>query len=126
MLTLEYLPDGSEDCPLIRLYGFEAADVVVLRDLCIALADGRIREVSLQSQPWVRVIDGCSLVLRAGGSNRGIVASRVQGEFVMDYTAEGWLEVSEKLAPFINGASGFQWLTNEGEVGALISWNGGW
>jgi hypothetical protein len=129
MFTLEYLPDGSDDCPLIRLYDFEAADVVALQDLCLALAEGRAREISLDSQPWVHAIGGCRLTLRAGVANRGLTTSIAGEAFVMEYTREGggWLEVADKLAPFVTDRlGGFQWLTNEGDVNLLISWDGFW
>lgn len=131
MLTLEYIPDGSELCPLIRLFGFEAADVVALRELCLSLAEGRVTAVSLEGQSWVRAVGGCRLVLRAGDRNRGIRASKQGGDegarvFEMEYAREGWLEVADKLAPFASGLAGFQWLTNEGDVRLLVSRSGEW
>lgn len=129
MFTLEYLPDGSDDCPLIRLYDFEAADVVALQDLCVALAEGRVLEASLDNQPWVHAIGGCRLVLRAGVENCGVKFPIAGAPFVMEYTpgGEGWLEVADKIAPFVaDRPGGFQWLTNEGDVNVLISWDGLW
>lgn len=126
MLTLEYLAEGSDACPLIRLYGFEKADVVALHELCIALAERRVREAPLEDQPWVRAIGGCRLTLRAGDASRDADASAVHQSFVMEYTSEGWLEVAEKLEPLIGGSSGFQWLANEGELNVLISRDGHW
>lgn len=126
MFSLEYLPDGSSDCPLIRLYGFETADVVALQSLCIALAEGRLHEAALDAQTWVHAIGDCRLLLRAGDANMGIKASGIQKSFVMVYSREGWLEVSERLTPFIAGTAGFQWLTNEGDVKLVISGVGLW
>lgn len=129
MFKLEYLPDGSDDCPLIRLSDFETADVVALQELCIPLAEGRVREASLDSQAWVHAIGGCRLTLRAGIANRGVKVPIAGAPFVMEYTpeGEGWLEVADKLAPFVaDRVGGFQWLTNEGDVNVLISWDGLW
>ncbi|MFG0285345.1 MAG: hypothetical protein ACF8R7_13075 [Phycisphaerales bacterium JB039] len=129
MLKLEYLPDGSDDCPLIRLYGFDAGDVVALRRLCLALAEGRVREASLDSQRWAHAIGGCRLTLRAGAANRGVKTPVAGSPFVMEYAreGEGWLEVADKLAPFVaDRPGGFQWLTDEGDVKVLISWSGLW
>lgn len=129
MFALEYLPDGSDDCPLIRLSAFEPADVIALQNLCLALAEGRVREASLDNHPWVRAIGGCRLTLRAGIANRGVRIPMPGTPFVMEYSpeGEGWLEVADKLAPFAEDPRrGFQWLTNEGEVNVLISWNGRW
>ncbi len=126
MLKVEYLHEGSPDCPLIRLYGYERADVAALRDLCLALAEGRLREVAIETQAWVSALDGCRLTFRAGRTNRGIKIRKADGPFVMEYATEGWLEVAEKLQPFVDGSGGFQWLTNEGDVNVLISRDGLW
>jgi hypothetical protein len=126
MIHIEYLHDDSEDCPLIRLYGYEAPDVVALRDLCVALAAGQVREVALEQSEFVCAIEGCRLLLRAGRFNRGITTPKPAEPFVMEYTEEGWLEVAEKITPFVDGSSGYQWLTEEGDIDLLISRNGLW
>lgn len=131
MFTVEYISAGSEKCRLIRLCGFEAADVAALREVCLSLAEGQVRAVPLEGQAWVRAVGGGRLILRAGDRNRGIRASKVSGgegarAFEMEYASEGWLEVADKLAPFASGSTGFQWLTNEGDVRLLISRSGEW
>lgn len=126
MFNLEYLHEGDQHCPLIRLYDYDPSDVVALGDLCLALADGRSRKVSLDSQAWVRAIVGCQLVMLTGDSNRGVRTGRAENQFVMEYATEGWLEIAEKLSPFAAGSGGYQWLTNEGDVNVLISRDGYW
>ena len=129
MLTIDYIHGGSEHCPMIRLFDFEASDVALLRDVCLELGAGSVREVCLDSQSWVRAIGGCRLTLRAGAANRGVRMPDEGGPFVMEYTreGEGWLEVADKLAPFAEGrATGYSWLTTEGDVNVLISWDGSW
>ena len=126
MIALEYLHEGGADCPLVRLYNFDRSDVVSLRDVCLDLAAGRMREVALENQPWVQAIGGCAVVLRASGFNRGILTPKTGAPFVMEYSDEGWREVADKVAPFVDGSAGFQWLTNEGDVNVLLSRNGRW
>ena len=46
--------------------------------------------------------------------------------FVLALTDEAWREVVGKLEPFAKSASGFNWLTIEGEVEVLISADGRW
>ena len=126
MFKLEYLHEGSQDCPLIRLYDFGHSDVVAFRDLCLALAEGRLREVPLEDQAWVSAIGGCRLVLCASRFNRGVQVHKAERPFVMEYAEEGWLEVADKLEPFVHGSGGYQWLTTEGDVNVLISRDGQW
>ena len=128
MMKIEYLEDGSEDCPLIRLFGFEESDVAALRDACLALAAGRIAEFRLDGQSWVESIGECPFILRATEKNRGAKWGKYTADpYTMDYNSEGWLEVADKTQPFLtNRAGGFQWLTNEGDFNVLLSWDGCW
>lgn len=126
MITLEYLHEGSEDCPLVRLYNFERSDGVALRDLCLTLAAGRVREVSLENLTFVKAIGGCGFVLCASAFNRGVDTPKTGAPFVMEYSDEGWREVADKIAPFVADSAGFQWLTNEGDVNVLLSRDGLW
>src|SRR5262245_20483833 len=126
MLKLEYLADGSPDCPLIRLYDFVPADIAALRAACLDVAEGREQELALHVQPWVCAIESCALVLSGGRRNKGVKAPRQSEPFVMQYESEGWLEVADKLEPFLLDTYGFQWLTNEGDINVLISRSGLW
>ena len=126
MIQLEYLHDGSEDCPLIRLFGYEGSDVLSLRDLCLALAAGRVAEAALDQSEFVCALEGCRLVLRAGRSNRGVRTPKPGEPFVMECSDEGWLEVAEQVASFVDCSGGHQWLTEEGDINVLISRNGLW
>ena len=46
-IKLEYLPDGSDACPLVRLYDFDTDGVRCLRDTFRSLAEGTLH-VSLR------------------------------------------------------------------------------
>lgn len=126
VLTIEHLSDGSDDCPLIRLFDFESADVIALHAVCLALAEQRVSEVSLDSQPWVRAIGDCRLTLRAGPANRRVRIPPNGQPFILEQDAEAWREVSDKLAPLVADQSSFQWLTTQGDVKLLISRTGRW
>src|SRR5437867_3317880 len=39
-MKLEFLADGSQDCPLIRLYDFDFEEAVSLRQIVASLSDG--------------------------------------------------------------------------------------
>lgn len=125
MITLEYLQEGGQDCPLVRLYDYGPSDLAALRDLCLALAAGRLEEVSLDNQPWVNAIGSCRFVLRRSRISRGVRAPTADAPFVMEYTNEGWLEVADKISA-LERAGGYQWLTIEGDVNVLLSPDGHW
>lgn len=126
-MKIEYLESGSEDCPLLRLFGFEESDVASLRDECLSLAAGRIAEFRLDGQSWVESIGGCGLVLCAGERNKGACKGRRADAFTIELNSEGWLEVADKIQPFItNHTRGFQWLSDQGEFNVLLSWDGRW
>jgi hypothetical protein len=56
MLELEFLPDGSPDCPLIRLSGAESSTYARLHDLIVRLSRGTIREVCIDRLPGIASI----------------------------------------------------------------------
>lgn len=126
MMKVEYLHSGADDCPLIRLFDYDPADADALRDACLSLAAGRLAEFNVHAQPWAQPIGGCRLLLRSATRGRGVSFPAPGQPFVMEYDADGWLEVAEKLQPFVDGSDGFQWLTNEGDVNVLISRDGLW
>jgi len=51
IMRLEYLPDGSPDCPLIRLYDFDHHTVIVFRRLVTELRNGSRRELLVHDLP---------------------------------------------------------------------------
>ena len=48
-MKLDYLKDGSDDCPLVRLYEFDGAEARRLRQTFTALADGAVEQVGLDA-----------------------------------------------------------------------------
>ena len=53
-MWLEYLPDGSPDCPLIRLYNFTMSEARGLWDGVSVLAFGRTQRLTVHELPGVR------------------------------------------------------------------------
>jgi hypothetical protein len=125
-VKLEYMPDGSTDCPLIRLYEFDQLEVRRLRQLVKSLVSGDLQDVALQNEVWVEPVGGCGLNLRRGTRDQGIRQSRtLQFECVL--TPDGWTNVEGLLEPFCESqTSGFRWLTHDGRIALLISRNGQW
>ncbi|HTZ72715.1 MAG TPA: hypothetical protein VMB47_02245 [Candidatus Aquilonibacter sp.] len=125
-MKLEYLADGSPECPLIRLYDFNQSEVQQLKHFVKLLVNGERQHVALQNEVWVNPVADCSLILRRGTRNEGVRLIRgLEFECVMN--SNGWNNVEGLLEPFCEGsASGFQWLSDGGRVALLISQSGQW
>lgn len=125
-MKLEYLPEGSPECPLIRLYDFGQSEANQLRELVKSLATGDLENLALHNEPWIEPVGGCSLSLRRGNRNQGIRQSQTL-RFECMLSSDGWSNVEGLLEPFCeHNATGFQWLTNGGRVALVISPDGQW
>ena len=125
-MKLEYVPGGSPECPLIRLYDCGQSEAKQLRELVKSLANGDQKDVALHNEEWVESVGGCSLSLRRGNWNQGIRQSQTLG-FECVLSSDGWSNMEGLLEPFSeSNTTGFQWLTNGGRVALLISPSGKW
>jgi hypothetical protein len=125
-VKLEYVPGGSPECPLIRLYDCGQSEAKQLRELVKSLANGDQKDVALHNEEWVESVGGCSLSLRRGNWNQGIRQSQTLG-FECVLSSDGWSNMEGLLEPFSeSNTTGFQWLTNGGRVALLISPSGKW
>lgn len=122
-MRIEFLADGSDMCPLIRLYDWWPEERDALHRAALDLADGHITEFALHEQPWAKPIDGCRFFWRIDRKNIGVRLPEEGREFVLRYGEEAWREVADKIAAL---GGGFNWLTMEGEVEVLLSWDGHW
>jgi hypothetical protein len=129
-MKVEFLADGSDDCPLIRLYCFDITEAMRLREAFRALADGSRQSIPLHEEWWVKTIDDCALELRLAQRDLGIV-QRLPMRFECVLTDEGWREAVERTEIFCAAPEGrqsesFQWLSRDGEVSLLLSPTGKW
>ena len=125
-MKLEFLAEGSPDCPLIRLYSFTRAEVLRLREIVDQLVAERIQVIALHDELGIKAIGGCHLELRLGKRDEGVVQpAPLQLECIL--SDEGWLDVSELMQPFCEtNANGFQWLVRKGPISLLLSVDGKW
>jgi hypothetical protein len=125
-VKLEYLPNGSPDCPLIRLFEFDQSEAQRLRQLVKSLVAGDRQDVALQDEEWVKPVGECCLNLRRGNRNQGVRQEQAL-KFECALSPDGWSNVEGLLEPFCeSNTSGFQWLTHDGRVALLISHSGRW
>ena len=126
-MKLEYLESGSSDCPLVRLYEFDASDLAHLCEHFQLLALGTVQRVALHELPFVEAVNHCRLVLRLSESDRGILRISCPGAFECVLTGEGWEDVNERAGALANTtAEAYQWLDKTGEISLLLSETGQW
>lgn len=125
-MKLEFLSEGSPDCPLIRLYSFTRSEVLHLKYIADQLSTGKLQEIALHNEPGIESVDDCRVSLRLDKCDTGITQAAPR-RFVCTLSDEGWLDVSTFLKPFCEtDTTGFQWLVDEGPISLLISVKGTW
>lgn len=125
-MKLEFLRSGSPDCPLIRLYDFDAEQARRLQQMVLRLTNGQNEAVALHAEPDVHPINGCELTLRERERDQG-VREVTKMKFECTLTKAAWLDVGALIQPFCLGESaGYQWLTRTGKIALLLSRSGEW
>jgi hypothetical protein len=125
-MKLEYLADGSQDCPLIRLYEFDQPEVMRLRKIAVALANRSAVSVALHDERGIESVSSCKLILRSGATDAG-VAQTGPAAFECTLTPATWGLVKRLIDPFCESKiGGFQWLADQGEISLLLSRSGSW
>jgi hypothetical protein len=125
-MKIEYLAEGTRDCPLIRLYEFGTAETCALRELVRSLIAGERQSAAIHREAWAEPIGGCCLTFRRGNRNQGVRQTDLLN-FECVLSPDGWTNVEGLLDPFcVAGGDGFQWLTQDGSVSLLLSKSGQW
>jgi len=71
-VKIDYLKDGSDDCPLVRLYDFNSEEAQRLRRMFQALAEGSTARVCLEA---VESVDGTHLTFVRSARDGGVTES---------------------------------------------------
>lgn len=127
-MKIEFLENGSDDCPLIRIYGNVPAVCQRLKEVFEQLADGIVCEVSLTDLPGIEPLGDCCLIAQAGRRDRGIVR-KGSNDFRWVLTPGSWDNVAGLIEPFSQRqAGGYQWLDQvpASEARVLVSTSGDW
>jgi hypothetical protein len=126
-MTLEFLPDGLSDRPLIRLYGFDRTGAMRLREAFRTLSTGSRQSIPLHEEWWIEPVEECTLDLRVGTRDLGVV-ERAPSKFECVLTAGTWTDMISLVNPFCEseGTNSYQWLNKDGEILLLLSPNGQW
>lgn len=129
IMKLEYLSEGSQDCPLIRIYGSDLDAVAHLLKAFKALGLGQRSECAIHELPGIESIGGYKLFVRIGKEDKGGIQL---GHNIFDWvlSAETWLQVKGLTEPFTKATTAHvhQWLDESSDVSILITnaENGAW
>jgi len=135
-VKLEFLENGSPDCPLIRIYGTEPSHFTYLHHALRPLAEAEGRRCAIAEVPGFQPLGGCSLTAFSCSETAGVHRDDETLRFDWKLTPAKWLIVAGLVSPFAQGFRDgrHQWLSGReaglglelGEIGVVLSsWGDG-
>jgi hypothetical protein len=130
-MNVEYFADGSQDCPLILLYGANPTDALTLSKALRMLSNSFEMRVAIHELPSFVSVEGCQLFASVAGSDIGVKVMVPAAVFDCSLRAETWDNIIGLLEPFchrqesLSGTS-FQYLDATGDIRLLISTERAW
>ncbi len=128
-MRIEFLPDGSHDCPAILFHGCSSAGAEALIKTFRSLADNPATEVALHQLPDVSPV-GDVQIFATNASGRTGVQQLSAFAFLWRQDSEGWLEAAELAEPVAlsNASEGtrFQYLERNGKFNVIFSTSRAW
>jgi hypothetical protein len=128
-MKLQYLHDGSPDCPIIRLFDFSLEEICKIYRFFDNLANESDEQIELSDQPWIERVNNCSLSLHLSEEGKGIIQMNNTLSFACVLTQKGWINVKELTQPFCEHEprdNTFQWLDETSNISLLLSYSGRW
>ena len=132
-MKLEFLVDISDRGKfsqavserLIRLYDFDSLQALRLKNAIETDLVKKGNAVDLASLDFVEPLN-CNLIFRLSDENKGAIADD-NSNFYCYLTIESYKNMLSLIAPFCNGADGYQWLYEvDCAVDLLFSPGGTW
>lgn len=133
-MNLEFLPDGSPDCPLIIFSWSVPEGAEQLRGALRGLASSSETAVEIHALPFISPVDGCQLSAHAAKEDVGARPLENAGNrFTWSLTRRSWQNALDLLGTMTrqdvradaNGCR-FQWLDDAGGIDVLISTHRSW
>jgi hypothetical protein len=129
-MKVEYFAEGSDDCPLVLLYGADPKETIVLAKALNALSKSGKASLPIHDLPGISSVDGCQLFAALGSDDVGVTKIQDSNVFECSLRAESWQDVIELLEPFCDpqelAANSFQYLNECSDIRLLISTSRMW
>lgn len=126
---IEFIADGSDDCPILQIFG---ADLQSARELFHSIRVLRDRMAGSFMIHGVQGFEKCrnpELTLEVSDTDVGVQRLPNGDGFRCALSYDGWIRVEDFLAPFCrhdSATTGFQWLDESSDISLLFSPGGGW
>lgn len=126
-MKIQYMAEGSDDCPLVRLFDFDEQEISLLHERLCELGEGSGEELELDAFPWVKTDGQLRLVFAVTERDVGINHDAAQA-FVCRLTKQTWEDVAGLTEPFLRDVTPgrHQWLDRTGDISLLLSPDGSW
>jgi len=127
-MKLDFIPDGDDGRPLVRIWGFIPAEASRLHEAVIRLAGGQAESVEVHSLAGMEPIDGCQLTLKVGKEDRGVYAMIGENSYECLLRRHKWEQVADMIRPFCGEAKPgeYDWLDESADISLLLSMSGEW
>lgn len=114
-MQIDFLEEGSEDCPLIRLYGVEASQFAILLEAMLHLATRAQEECSLHDVPGFHALPGCRFKLISASAQTGVQRIGQSLDFEWRLTPAQSIVVAGLVEPFAQRVEQgrHQWLSGK-------------
>ncbi len=123
-LVLEFIPEGSDDCPLVLLSSSKPEKAEKLSQALTPLVTDNNAVVDIHTLPFVSPVDGCRLSAQVIDEDIGaILIGNTKNHFTWELTHQGWELVLAFLAPFTKpdrDRLGHQYLGPDDETGGIF------
>lgn len=128
-MKIDYLPDGSPDCPIIRFFDFTAEEASALMERFRSLSMTGSPSFSTKDLPFVRSLDETTIEFLVNAQDVGLLSA---GDRVFHCigSAAMYREMTELMEPFSKDIdpNTFQWINELSDISLLLtsSKNGSW
>jgi hypothetical protein len=123
-MKIDFINDGSHDGPLLRLFSDQKDEIELLQSCLMKLSNSELNEVNISDLSISN--SRIKLILRLCKTDEGIKISKDKKEFNVELSNESWLEMAEKLNPFVINQNGFTWLYESKSMFLLFTTDGYW
>lgn len=124
-MIIDYLKDGGDECPLIRLRNGQSEDYDILTEAIKNLIKDD-KEVDLFSLKGFHKGENIEKITFTKGDVDREISEISRRSFICQFTKENLLNIIEKLESYKISQHGYNWLNDDMGISLLLSYEGTW